>query len=231
VDVPGEGNVRNIADLLRRGQRRADAPFDTDAAGADADHVRPTRVLSKVLAALRSYEAPVLLDLGPVVGANVTFLGERLGCKIFVEDLFTDLDRLTRQGGGEPYSVRSFLRTRLTQASASVDGILCWDLLEYLEPDSVAVLASDLTRILRPGGVLFAFFRTEWRESPGHTKYEIVDEQQLRYRPCAGARSRQRVLPSREVIRAFERLVVAESFLLQIGMREMLFRKARGGTA
>ena len=44
----------------------------------------------------RQQRAPVLLDLGPVVGANVAFFGEQLGCKIFIEDLFADIDRHTR---------------------------------------------------------------------------------------------------------------------------------------
>ena len=53
----------------------------------------PTKALRKFLATLTSRESPVLMDLGPVVGSNVTFFGERLGCKIILEDLFADLDR------------------------------------------------------------------------------------------------------------------------------------------
>ena len=49
--------------------------------------------LRKFLASLTLRDSPVLMDLGPVVGPNVTFFGERLGCKIILEDLFADLDR------------------------------------------------------------------------------------------------------------------------------------------
>ena len=39
----------------------------------------------------------VLLDLGAVVGSNVSFFGEQLGCKIFVEDIYKELDRYARE--------------------------------------------------------------------------------------------------------------------------------------
>ena len=45
------------------------------------------------MAGLAGREAPVLLDLGPVIGGNVSFFGERLGCKIVVEDIAKDIDR------------------------------------------------------------------------------------------------------------------------------------------
>lgn len=229
--MPGESGVRSIAGLFGLSGGRVEASREAVDRVDDTEPIYPTLALPKFLAALGSRVSPVLVDLGPVVGTNVTFLGERLGCKIFVEDLFTDLDRLTRQGGGEPYSVSTFLKTRLTQEGGTVDGILCWDLFEYLDPASTGVLAGELTRLLRPGGVLLALFRTAWRERSGHTKYEIVDAAQLRHRFCAGARARLRVLPSREAMQAFDGLVVDESFLLKIGIREMLFRKARGSAA
>ena len=41
---------------------------------------------------------PTLLDIGPVVGHNVTFFGERLGCKFHVEELSKDVDRHDPRG-------------------------------------------------------------------------------------------------------------------------------------
>src|SRR4026207_1863949 len=81
--------------LNRLAPRRSDAdtrPADR-AAVAVADPVFATKALKKFLATLTSRDTPVLLDLGPVVGSNVSFFGEQLGCKIFVEDLFADVDR------------------------------------------------------------------------------------------------------------------------------------------
>ena len=43
-------------------------------------------------------EGPLLVDLGPVVGSNVTFFGEQLGCRLRVEDIAKDIDRHVKDG-------------------------------------------------------------------------------------------------------------------------------------
>ena len=90
-----------------------------------------TKALPKFLASLTARESPVLLDLGPVVGSNVSFFGEQLGCKIFVEDIYADLERHVRERDAD--ELPAFLAKRFPQADGSVDGILCWDLLDYLD--------------------------------------------------------------------------------------------------
>ena len=40
----------------------------------------------------------MLLDLGPVVGSNVTFFREEVSCKICLEDLPKDIDRHVTEG-------------------------------------------------------------------------------------------------------------------------------------
>src|SRR5260221_5715255 len=65
---------------------------------AAGDPVFATKALRKFLSCLTSRESPVLLDLRPVVGSNVSFFGEQLNCKIFVEDLFADVDSNVRVG-------------------------------------------------------------------------------------------------------------------------------------
>ena len=66
--------------------------------GSANDPVFATKALPKFLQTLTSRELPVLLDLGPVVGSNVSYFGEQLGCKIFVVDIFADVDRHVREG-------------------------------------------------------------------------------------------------------------------------------------
>src|SRR2546430_5826495 len=83
------------------------------------DPLFATKALRKFLTCLTSHDSPVLLDLGPVVGSNVSFFGEQLGCKIFVEDIFADLDRHVRSGTMEKFP--DFLKTRFTEDSSAVD--------------------------------------------------------------------------------------------------------------
>jgi hypothetical protein len=188
-----------------------------------ADLVFATKALRKFLTCLTSREMPVLLDLGPVVGSNVSFFGEQLGCKIFVEDIFADLDRHLREGKLDTFP--QFLEKRFPQASGSVDGVLCWDLIDYLDRAAAQKLAEQLTRLLRPDGALLGFFGTAQPRDARYTKYIIIDEVNLKHRTYPAARGRQAILLNRDIIRLFSGLRVSDSFLLQNNLREILFRK------
>ena len=213
----------SLSDLFSR--RRKNDP-DAEVSAADAP-VHPTKALAKFLASLGSRSQPLLLDLGPVVGDNVTFFGEQLGCKIFVEDLSKDIDRHAKDE--KTADLPAFLASRFTQESGSFDGILCWDVFDYLDKASAQVLAQQLVRLLRPDGVLLAFFSTA-EPQPGaratYTKHVVVDPSSLQHRPYAAARGKQRPFLNRDIQRLFEPLRITEQFLLKTNMREVLFRKA-----
>jgi methyltransferase family protein len=210
-----------ISDLFSR--RRKDDP-EADG-GASKAPVHPTKALKKFLTTLGSHPQPTLLDIGPVVGHNVTFFGERLGCKFQVEELSKDIDRCVRED--KLAELPEFLNKRFTQTDDSFDGILCWDLFDYLDKKSAASLAKQLTRILRPGGMLFALFNATEAVSPQkiYTKFFVVDEGNIQHRPYPGARGKQKPLPNRDIQRMFEPLRVIDQFLLKTNTREMLFRK------
>jgi len=220
---PKPDSVTRVGLLDRLAPRRSEDERPEPAPAVASDPVFGTKALRKFLASLTSHESPVLLDLGPVVGSNVSFFGEQLGCKIFVEDIFADLDRHVRAGKLE--ELAPFLKKRFPQASDSVDGILAWDVIDYLDKASAAELASELTRLLRPDGALLAFFGNAQKRETHYTKYIIGDEQTLKYRAYPAARSRQSVLLNRDIIRLFSGLRVSDSFLLQNNLREILFRK------
>ena len=190
---------------------------------SDDDPVFATKALRKFLSCLTSRESPVLVDLGPVVGSNVSFFGEQLGCKIFVEDLFADLDRHVRAGTLE--ALPAFLKKRFPQEAGSVDGILCWDLIDYLDRAAAQELAGELTRLLRPDGALLGFFGTAQTREARYTKFIIADEVNLKHRSYEAARGRQAILLNRDIIKLFAGLRVSDSFLLKNNLREILFRK------
>lgn len=212
-----------FSDLFSR--RRREDP-DTVDAGASKAPVHATKALARFLVGLKSRPGPSLLDLGPVVGPNVTFFGERLGCKIFVEDLTKDIDRHVHEN--KVKELPAFLAKRFPQAENSVDGILCWDVFDFLDKSAAAPLAQQLTRVLRPDGVLLAFFSTtlpQPGEPPRYTRHVVVDQARLQYRPYPAARARQRPLENRDIQRMFMPLRITEQFLLKTNMREVLLRK------
>ena len=209
--------------LDRIAPRRSDLELSPLSDAPIADSVFATKALRKLLRSLTSRDLPVLLDLGPVVGSNVSFFGEQLGCKIFVEDIFADLDRHVREGNVE--ALPGFLKSRFLQADGTVDGILCWDLIDYLDRAAAQALATQLMRVLRPEGALLGFFGNAQTRDTRYTKYIIVDEVNLKHRSYQAARGRQAVLLNRDIIRLFAGLRVSDSFLLQNNLREILFRK------
>jgi len=210
--------------LLDRLAPRRQDPVAAPARPTAADEsVFGTKALAKFLSALTSREQPVLLDLGPVVGPNVNFFGEHLGCKILVDDIFADLDR--HISGGRLEQFPQFIAGRLRHEANSIDGILCWDLFDYLDRPAAEVLAPQLTRILRPSGALFGMFATTAPKEPQYNKFTIIDQANLKYRTMPAARGRKAVLNNRDIQRMFDGLRVTESFLLKNQLREMLFRK------
>jgi cyclopropane fatty-acyl-phospholipid synthase-like methyltransferase len=211
-----------LSDLFSR--RRKNDPDAEVSADAPA---YPTKALARFLSSLASRSQPHLLDLSPVVGTNVTFFGEQLGCKIFVEDLSKDIDRHVREE--KLPDLAKFFATRFTQASDSFDGILCWDVFDYLDKASAQALAQQLTRLLKPDGVLLAFFNTAEPQPgarPAYTRHVVVDQTTLQHREYPAARGKQRPLLNRDIQRMFEPLRISDQFLLKTNMREVLFRKS-----
>jgi len=207
--------------------RRSDSePAALQPPVADADPLFSTKALKKFLSCLTSREGPVLIDLGPVVGSNVAYFGEQLGCKIFVTDLFADLDRHVREGRVDEFG--DFLARKFTQDAASVDGILCWDFIDYLDRPAAQKLADQLTRVLRPEGALLGFFGTAPQNGGDsyYNKFIVSDEGvNLRARAYPALRGRQSSLLNRDIIKLFSGLRVSDSFLLKNNQREILFRK------
>src|SRR5688500_8451789 len=83
-----------LSDLLNWG-RRSPKPDPADIAPPKGTElIVPSKAFPKFLAALKTQPEPsIVIDFGPVIGSNVAFLGERLGCKLFIEDLITEIDR------------------------------------------------------------------------------------------------------------------------------------------
>ena len=179
--------------------------------------------MPRFLAALASVESPILLNLGPVVGQNIAFFGERLGCKIFVENILADLTASPTP----PSEIKAFLEKRLPHQPGSIDGILCWDLFDLLDRPTSQALAGHLARLLKPGGVLYAFFGATAGPVVEHTRYIVAAPEsfQLRTSPAPPPHKARNVLVTRDTNKMFEGLVVAESVLLKSNTRETLFRK------
>ena len=218
----------SISDLLKFGGKRPDdrAPSVKKDAPAPkaAESVLVSKALPKFLGALAHRDAPVLVDFGPVIGTNVAYFGEQLGCKLHIEDLASEVDRHARAGTRD--GLAESLVKRFPEADASVDGVLCWDIFDFLDPPAAKALAQQIVRVLRPGGAVMGFFCTKAADRASFTKYEIIEESSsLRHRHHPGTGGPKFVLQNRDIIKMFEGLTVSESFLLKSNTREILLRK------
>ena len=190
-----------------------------EAEGPSEDIFRATHVLSDFLAEVKARTAPVVVDLGPAVGANVAFLGQEIACKLLVEDLLARRANGSNGSGSRP-------ALRLRQPDASVDGILGWDVLDHFPPEARPSLAAELVRVLRPAGVLLLYHRLDVAPHPDRVVYEIVGPRRLCLHRGATSVRVERPLKHRELELMFGDLTAAKTVLLKSRMREVLFRKS-----
>lgn len=207
-----------LATKLRRPPPPPAAGVETEAPHEDI--FRTTYVLSDFVTEVRVRTAPVVVDLGPAIGANVSFLGQETACKLFIEDLLSRRSN-GANGAGNGQSLR------LKQPDASVDGVLCWDVLDHFQPAARTVLAAELVRVLRPGGVLLVYHRVDGTPHPERVVYEIVGPRRLCVRRDDDAEvPLEPPLKHRELELMFGELAATKTVLLKSRMREVLFRKS-----
>jgi SAM-dependent methyltransferase len=138
---------------------------ETQSAGQE----RPQRMrrrssgLSELAPLLNSDDPICVLDLGSTSAANIRFLTGR-GHKIYSEDLLqasTDPSLIIKDEQGRPtLDDKRFLNENLVYTNTQFDLILCWNLPDFLDESLVRPVVGRLWSLLKPGGMLLAFFHT-----------------------------------------------------------------------
>src|SRR5207253_7407825 len=125
-----------------------------------------------------SEEPLCVLDLGSTSAANIRYLTGR-GHKIYSEDLLvasTDPSLPLKDDAGNPVlDSKRFLADNLAYGPGQFDAVLCWNLADYLDESLVKPVVGRLWSLLKPGGMLLAFFHTRdaGPDAPCH-RYHIV---------------------------------------------------------
>jgi SAM-dependent methyltransferase len=117
------------------------------------------------LSRLWEADAPLcVLDLGSTSPSNIRFFTEG-SHKIYSEDLLvasTEPSLLTKdEQGNAVLDSRRFLADNLLYPAAHFDVVLCWNLPDYLDESLVRPVMGRLWSVLKPGGMLLAFFHTK----------------------------------------------------------------------
>lgn len=200
--------------------------------------------LAELTKSLASGEPLCALDLGYTSAANIRYLTGR-GHKIYSEDLLvTSADPsliVKDEQGNVTLDSKRFLAENLVYPAAQFDVIFCWNLADYLEEGLVKPVVGRLWSVLKPGGMLLAFFHTQEAgpDAPCY-RYHIVGadmlemqhvepRRELRKGPTgvvhtavsSGLRL-QRVFNNRHVENLFRDFASIKFFLARDNVREVL---------
>jgi hypothetical protein len=209
-----------VAGLFGWGARK---PEEASAPERPLETTSTSVVFPRFLGALAPRPSPVILDLGPAVGTNVSFLGERLACKLLIGDLFHEVRAVKSDA---PDDLRAALMARLERTVTSpLDGVLCWEAFDYLNRATAQAVAAFLVQHLQPGGVIHGFFAAAAGDIDRCTRYIIQGPSTLTCRYESVPTRRRGVLPTRDLAAMFVGTNVMESVLLKSQRREILLRK------
>jgi SAM-dependent methyltransferase len=208
--------------FFRRDDR--DAQLDADAKSGP----RPTRHssgLGELTKFLSGKEGLSILDLGPTSPQNISLL-TGLGHRIHNEDvLLASLDPAyvtQAEDGSKQVKVAEFLSENLINTGEKFDAVLCWDIPDYLHESLVKVLIERLASIMKPGGVLLAFFHTKdaGPDAP-YYRYHIAGKDSLSLQRGPQFRL-QRVFNNRHIENLFRDFSNIKFFLARDNVREVL---------
>jgi SAM-dependent methyltransferase len=192
----------------------------------------------------QSAEGICILDLGSTSATNIRHFTER-GHRIYSEDLLTastDPELITTdETGAAALDSRKFLADNLVYPAAHFDVVLCWNLPDYLDESLVKPVVGRLWSVLKPGGMLLAFFHTRdaGPDSPCHRFHivgadtlemkKIVLRQEARRVPTGTAQTAttdafqlQRVFNNRHIENLFRDFASIKFFLARDNIREVL---------
>ena len=197
------------------------------------------------LSRLWTVDTPLcVLDLGSTSPSNIRFFTER-SHKIYSEDLLvasTDPSLVTKDEEGKVVlDSRKFLADNLVYPAAHFDVVLCWNLPDYLDESLVRPVMGRLWSVLKPGGMLLAFFHTKdaGPDSPCYRFHivgkdtlemqKIVLRREARRGPTGAVHTAitdgfrlQRVFNNRHIETLFRDFASIKFFLARDNVREVL---------
>jgi len=187
--------------------------------------------LGELAKSLAAAEPLCVLDLGSTSAANIRYLTER-GHKIYSEDLLeasSDPALATTDEHGAPIlDSKVFLTDNLQFPAAQFDIALFWNLGDYMDESLVKPVIGRLWTMLKPGGVLLAFFHTREAgpDAPCY-RFHIVGTDTLEMQPIEARGERkglhlQRVFNNRHIENLFRDFASIKFFLARDNIREVL---------
>ncbi|MFZ0909846.1 MAG: hypothetical protein WCC76_10785 [Candidatus Acidiferrales bacterium] len=198
---------------------------------------RVSNALKEFLWLLSDIPKAKLLDMGQVSQDTLNFFIEK-GFRVTTEDFlrswrdFMDAEEARLRGGkigadeerpSPAILADRFLEDLLKYPPESFNGILAWDLFDYMEPEMLARAVARLHDILRPGGVVLAIFHS--RTPDRFCRYRVLPDQTFELLPLPPIAQHVHIFQNREMLDLFAKFRTSKTFVGRDQLREGLFLK------
>lgn len=191
---------------------------------------RHSRGWIEVRTYLQKADSLRVLDFGSTSPANINYL-TTLGHSVYMANIVEDATRpewlkpakLFDPKDAEPeFDIDRFIAANLDFSGRDFDVILLWDTANYLPPEMVPALFSRLRKVLRPDGLLLAFFhgRLTGPETV-FSRFQLGDSDEL-VALDSGAFPVRQVYQTRQVEKFLEGYSSVRFFLGKDNVREVI---------
>jgi 2-polyprenyl-3-methyl-5-hydroxy-6-metoxy-1,4-benzoquinol methylase len=195
--------------------------------GEAAVSERGSRGLEEFFRYIRDTSGLTILDLGPATQANINFI-TNLGHRIYTADFLQVLNDAfgleNTVDQSNPGQIEYFLKQALDYPDGHFDGVLIWDVLEYLAPALLTAVIERLHRIVRSNSYMLAFFHSD-------DKLEAVPYYTFRIQGLAilqvahqGKRRPAQLFNNRSLEKLFGKFQSVKFFLTKERLREIIVK-------
>ena len=188
---------------------------------------RRSRGLEEFFTQIRDTSGLTLLDLGGATQKNISFITD-LGHRIYTEDFLRILNEAFGADDtvdqSNPGRIEYFLKQTLDYPRGHFDGVLIWDVLEYLNPVLLNAVVERLHYIVRPKAYMLAFFHSDDKleEVPSYA-FRIAHLNSLEVLRH-GMRRPVQLFNNRSLEKLFARFESVKFFLTRERLREVIVK-------
>ena len=188
---------------------------------------RHSRGLEEFFTQIRDTSGLTILDLGGATQMNVSFITD-LGHRLYSEDFLRMLNEAFGADGtvdqSNPGRIEYFLKQTLDYPQGHFDGVLVWDVLEYLNPVLLNAVVERLHYIVRPKAYMLAFFQSDDKlEEVPRYAFRIAHLNSLEIMQ-QGMRRPAQLYNNRSLEKLFARFESVKFFLTRERLREVIVK-------
>jgi ubiquinone/menaquinone biosynthesis C-methylase UbiE len=198
------------------------------AAVTESVTTRHSRGLEQFFAYIRDQSGLKILDLAGASQENLSFLtslGHRVSTQDFVRSFDETFGSDDAQDQGSVNLINYFLTQNLDFPDDSFDGVLLWDVLQYLPPAVLTAAVDRLARIVRPRSYMLAFFNADDKATTvPATTFRIQDAKNL-ILSQRGTRKQAQLFNNRSLEKLFGQFESVKFFLTRENLREVIVKR------